>query len=372
MGVVRMNRRLWRSAAAALRVTLLSGCGALGLMALSAGSATADDGAGQGLLGSLTPVVESVPAPVEPVQGVTAPLQTVTQNEAVPLTPVQAVTHEVAVPLAPIENTFGPASEATGLASGVPQLVSTLDVSEAVAPITGVVDSTLAQVPIVNQVVPSGTTTAISQPLLETVDLTVTPVLRPVAQVLAPVVGAVDPVLAPVAGGIDPAAAPTSAVVADKRYPLPTRATSPIGAGASAEVRGNPGQSAGPAKITDAAGQAELPPAVTRELPSPDANSLRLFSPGSSPDCQGARHLMQAAPQLVVRKPQPVADPVALPATASGTSGASAGSSAPGGAGAADTPTVFIFTLLSAVSQQSGDSVDLPQGPAFDPGSTPD
>lgn len=397
-GVVQMSGRLFRTAVAALRVSFLGGCGALSLMALSAGTATADDGAVQGLLGSLTPVVESAAAPVEPlVQGVTAPLRTVTQDVAAPLVPVRTVVQDVAAPLVPV-------SGVSGLISGVPDLVGSLDVSGAVAPITGVVDSTLAQVPIVNQVVPSGTTTAVSQPLLESVDATVAPVLRPVEQILAPVVGVVDPVLgvvdpvvpvtgpvdpvAPVAGVVDPVVGidpvvPVAGVVRPvipgvpgNSESLPEGAAGPVGAGVVGEGTGDSGEVAGSARFADAAGQVE-PVSVAGELSFPGVGSLRFVSPGVDDldgfaAYQGARHVLPVVPQLVVPVPEPKAHPVALPSAASGASGASAGSQAPGGAGAADTPSVFILDLFSAVTPLFGGSADLPQGPAFDPGSTPD
>lgn len=372
-----MNGRLLRSAAAALRVSLLSGCGALGLLALSAGTATADDGSVQGLLGSVAPVVESVAAPVEPlVQGLTAPVQNLTQDVAPE----------------PILNTSSPAPASSGLLSGVPQLVGTLDLSNAVAPITGAVDSTLAQVPIVNHVVPSGTTTAVTQPLLQSVDSAVAPVLPSVEQVLTPVVG----VVAPVVGVVDPAIgvvepvvdpitgvgeplAPITGVLQpvgpDNLAPLPVSATNPAGAGDAGDVLGS-GQPSEPGHSAAVSEQAENP-LTNGELHSPGPSTPGLPSPGADylsgfSDYQGVRFALQAAPQLVVPVPEPQAEPVALPAAASGAGGASAGSPAPGGAGAADTPAVFVFDLLSTTMPLTGDSADLPQGPVFDPGSTPD
>lgn len=379
-GVVQMNGRLLRSAAAALRVSLLSGCGALGLLALSAGAATADDGAVQGLLGSVAPVVESVAAPVEPlVQGLTAPVQNLTQD--------------VAAPVDPMLTTSSPAPASSGLLGGVPQLVGTLDLSDAVAPITGVVDSTLAQVPIVNQVVPSGTTTAVTQPLLQSVDSAVAPVLPSVEQVLTPVVG----VIAPVVGVVDPAIgvvepvvdpitgvseplAPITGVLQpvgpDNLAPLLDGAANPVGAGAAGDAPGESGQPSEPGHSAAESEQAENS-LTNGDLHSSGPSTLGLPSPGADyrsgfSDYQGVRFALQAAPQLVVPVPEPQAEPVALPAAASGAGGASAGSPAPGGAGAADTPAVFVFDLLSATSPLTGDSADLPQGPVFDPGSTPD
>lgn len=374
-----MNGRLLRSAAAALRVSLLSGCGALGLLALSAGTATADDGSVQGLLGSVAPVVESVAAPVEPlVQGLTAPVQNLTQDVAAPGDPILA--------------TSSPAPASSGSLGGVPQLVGTLDLSDAVAPITGVVDSTLAQVPIVNQVLPSGTTTAVTQPLLESVDSAVAPVLPSVEQVLTPVVGVVAPVVGvvdPAIGVVEPVVDPVTGVVEpltpvtgvvqpvgpDNLPPLPVSATNPAGAGDGGDVLGS-GQPSEPGHSAAVSEQAENP-LTNGEMHSPGPSTPGLPSPGAdylsgSSDYQGVRFALQAAPQLVVPVPEPQAEPVALPAAASGAGGASAGSPAPGGAGAADTPAVFIFDLLSATMPLTGDSADLPQGPVFDPGSTPD
>lgn len=401
-----MNRRIRRSAASALRISLISGCGALGWLALSAGAATAnDDGGEQGLLGSVTSVVESV------------------------ATPVKSVVEEVSAPLVPTVEAVVPASSepvekqpvkkppaVSDLVSNVPEFVGDLSVSETVEPVTNVVDSTLDQVPVVNSVLPPDTTTGIIQPVLETVDSAVAPVIAPVQHVVTPVVEVLDPVvetLDPVVELVDPIVKPIVDPVVDVVDPVvkpappvvqvPDRAdvvepvlpdAAPVVPTDPAPFPGSGGVEAGDTATVRATqddnASGFMAPAAESESSSADERTPRAQTPSSGPmqltgdssaraevsfhgpNYQGAQHKVQEAPQLALADVEPTTDPLGSPANSLGTSAASAGSSASGGMGAADTPSLFAFNLSSLVSLQAGYSGALPQGPTFDPGSTPD
>lgn len=385
-----MSGRVLRSAAAALRVSLISGCGALGLLALSAGAATADDGA-QSLLGSVTPVVESVTAPVQPVvESVTAPVASTV--EAV-TAPVQPVVQSVTVPVASTVEAVAPLPETSNLISSVPQLVGELSVTGTVAPITTAVDAVIAQVPVVSDVLPQGTTTAITEPLLKTVDGAVSPVLAPAQQILEPVSGVLDPIVTPVVDAVVPVLTP----VVEAVDPV-------IGVVEPVLPVAVPARSGDSLPTTDEVGQvlpgdrtvvASVPASSREALELPEASVAVGLTDGSSVEAealasssfQGVQspgvysqsvHLQdlrygaqaQAAPQPGLSDPQPWAGSFALPAASAGA--LLTGSSSSGGFGVADVPSFFTFNLSSAIVLTSGDSADLPQGPAFDPGSTPD
>lgn len=398
-----MIRRIRRSAAAALRISLISGCAALGWLALSAGAATADDGGERNLLGSVTSVVGSVSTPVESVvQDVTAPLKP---------------TVEVVAPASPKAVENDPA--VSDPVSNVPAVVDNLSVSKTVAPVTDGVDSAVSQVPIVNDVLPSGTAT-ITEPVLETVDSAVAPVLSPVQQVVTPVVEVLDPIVeavAPVVEVVDPIVKPVVDPVVDVVNPVVDPAppvvelpdpVDPGDVGEPALPDAGPVAPTDPtlssdagdlgAGITETAGgtQDEVVAAVRAqgsEQSSADGRNQRTSGASAGPvrlaeafsattmatsslsqsaHPLGALYMVQEGPQLALADAQPTVDPAGSPATGSGTGSVSSGSSSSGSAGAADAPSIFDRQSSSTISARSGYFATLPQGPTYDPGSTPD
>lgn len=334
--------RVRRSIASALRVSLISACGALGWLALSATAATADDGGESNLLGTVTSVVE--------------PLTATTQSSIRNVTSPVATAVEAAVPAI-----LG--SEAPKLRE-LPDLVGNLDASETIVPVTGLVDSTLAQVPVVNRILPSDPTTAVTQPVLETVDSTVAPVLPPVQQVLTPVVDAVEPAVKPVSGVVDPILTPT---FPDAAPPAPAVPGDPVPPSATAidSAESSPAAAAIEAAVSPSGHAGNW----LASLPTPKALPGS-YHPGSY--LQSEQSTMRAGPQPGSSAPQPTGDPLGVPGTPPATGTASAGSLVSGGTSAADAPFLLSFNPSAAGSPQPGYSPALPQGPAFEPGSTPD
>lgn len=341
-----MSRRLLRAAAATLRVSLLGAGGALGLLALSAGTASADNGE-HGLLGSLAPALESVVAPVDPlVHNLTGPLT--------------------------LASDAGAPSGGSGLIGSAPLIGEDLSVAAALTPVTRTVDATLAQVPVVNSLVPSGTATSLTQPLLAGVDSAV----APLHEALTPVVTALDPVVSPVADVLDP--------VVDQLAPVaPGSGAGEVDVLDPVLIDGVPGSPSaaglpsGPG--TDAAETAES--LLAGSLASESASMPPLSGPVDSPVGASAAAMRPSgvwlygsgSQPLMAPVPSPLTDPGGLPAVSAGAGAAAAGSSGSGGKGAAAvTPSSFHLDLSSLASVQSGYSASLQLGPAFDPGSTPD
>lgn len=333
--------RVRRSIASALRVSLISACGALGWLALSATAATADDGGESNLLGTISSVVEPL----------TATTQSSIQNATSPV----AAAVEAVVPAAIL------GSEVPKLRE-LPDIVGNLDASETVATVTGLVDSTLSQVPVVNRILPSDPTTAVTQPVLETVDLAVAPILPPVQQVLTPVVDAVEPVAKPVSGVVDPGLTPT---FPDAAPPVPAVSGDPVPPSATAidSVESSP------AAVEPAVSPSGHAGSWLASLPTPKTLSGSYHS-GSY--LQSEQSMMRAGPQPGSPAPQPTGDPLGVPGTPPATGTASAGSLVSAGTSAADAPFLLSFNPSAAGSPQPGYSPALPQGPTFEPGSTPD
>lgn len=331
--------RVRRSLASALRISLVSACGALGWLALSATAATADDGGESNLLGTVTSVVEPLTAPAQ--------------------SSLQKVTSPVAAAVEAVAPTAILGTEVPDLRD-MPDLVGNVDLSEAVAPVTGVVDSTLSKVPVVNGILPADATTAITQPVLETVDLAVAPVVPPVQQVLTPVVDAVDPVVKPVSGVVAPVLNPLLPHVAPSVPAVP----------------GAPAPST--ATAIDSIGTAPTAAVEPAAVGSSNQTGVRLASPPTQKALSGsynpASYLQGEQPNMRAGSsdPQPTGAPPGIPSTPPATGTASPGPPASGSTSAADTPSLFAFSSSTAGSPQPGYSPALPQGPTFEPGSTPD
>lgn len=371
-----MTGRIRKSIAAALRVSLLSGCGALGLLAFSAGAAVADDGGNQGLLGSVTSVVESVAAPVQSI--------------------VNAAPGGTAVPGSPVPEAGLPS--VSNIISSVPAVVGNLSVAKTVAPVTAVADTTLSQVPVVSTIVPEGTATSLTQPLLGTVDATIAPVLPPVQQVLTPVVDAVVPaaeVLDPVVNVLKPVVDPVLGHVPATTGPL---TSSPITKSATPEIQAS--TPILPSQTGDAGASTAAPVVVPSEADAPTgqastaSSSADQASTASSSAAPGS-HLTNMTPtrafigfsqplmaktflnsnvpssQASEHEPETPA-PYGLTAAGIGAGAGLSGSTAQGGPGPADVPSTFDFLPFLAAESLPGRSAALPLNPAFDPGSTPD
>lgn len=352
-----MNRRFGRSVAVAARASLIGGLSALGLLALSATAANADDGGQQGLLGSVTSVVEEVVAPSEAPSGV-----------------------------------VGKVSDLDGGVSAV----------RLVAPVAGVVDSTLSQVPVVNNVLPADAVTSVTQPLLEPADTALSPVLTPVGEVIEPVldvvnpvIDAVDPVLEvvdpiievidPVVEVVDPVVdpiaptAPEPAPVIDIDAPAGAAPSDP-GADHHNNNFTDPDGVAGSESDASSSGSANgAVSGGTREKPavakSPAHGPVKVaFDSRHAPiAAAGIEHHVVEAPAFTITNGQTSTVLFGSLTGDTGTGGGSSGSTMSGGSGAADALTSFFnFGLSLMAFTQYGQSSELPLNPTFDPGSTPD
>lgn len=356
-----MSGRVRRSITTTVRVSLISVGGALGLLTLSAGTATADDVvSGHTLTGSVASVVESVAAPVESLAG-----------ELLPSGP------EASVP-----GTQGAVQPSVAdLVGSVPEVVGNLSAVETVAPLTELVDSTVSQVPVINQVLPVDTATAITQPVLETVDSGLAPVLAPVEQSLTPVVEVLDPV----AGVVDSVIVP---VVTAPPVPVPVKVPEPVmvpepvvPVSAPEPIDTETVEVPGAGSTSGESAAAEVPAPATAESaisegeersPSRDTNAqvlLPQMAEAASSSLVGAYVTMQELLTLVPGDAvgNTAGDP--MPATSPGSA---AGTAGPGGPAAADAIPGWGITLISGNSHFIHAANALLQSPAFDPGSTPD
>lgn len=391
-----MSRRIGRSVAAVARVTLISGFGALGLLALSAGAASADDRIGPGLLGSVSSVVESVPSSAHSVvENAVAPLKTVASSDS----------------SAPPSNQVVHLPQVTEIASSVPALVNEASVARTVAPVTGVVDSTLSQVPVVSEVVPADTITSVTQPVLGTVDTAIDPVLPPVAEVLEPVTDLVDPIVDPVIDVVDPVIDVVDPVidvvdpvtdVADPVHPgidpvdpvnpvpepvdvvqspAPTVPFEPgtaggiisIGDGARDNVTEPATDSRASSRLDAAVSDQANGPAGSSKAPETVLSIVRFADDYRAPvSSTGSAHHVAEAPGLAFMDGQAKVLVFDSSAGDAGLSASSSGSAGSGGSGAAESLSSYDLVPSLAVSSQYGSSAALPLNPTFDPGSTPD
>lgn len=360
-----MKMRKRRSLATSVRVSLLAGAGALGWVAFGAsGASAADLPAERGLLGSVTDVVETTAAPA--LAAVTEP--------AAPLVAATGLQQTRVLPLV------------DDVAARVPQLLSE-PVGSVLTPVTTTVDGTLAQVPVIGQIIPTGTVTGITTPVTGIVDGAVGGVVEPVLGVVAPVTEIVAPVVEvlPV-----PVAVPPIAVlpITDPASPV---VNAPVAVVPQTPVATEPVEAvAVPAPALPDAGPAQIP--VTGAVDSilaPNSIEARpaLGAAGSLPT-----YLVPATPESTVieRLVEPLtsaagATLTALVASTDGTSGAlptvlssfSGGTSSMTGAGsaaplAALSAGAFLVVLLLTGRRGHPANADLPSGPSFDPGSSPD
>lgn len=369
-----MSRRTGRSFVSAVRVSLFSLGGALGLLALSANAATAEDaGSEQGLLGSAVSVVESVTAPVGNVVGA------VSDSSFAPAVPV-AEAHTTPAAVHP---------SVSSLVGSVPGVVGSLNAVETVAPVTGLIDATVSQVPIVNQVLPNDTVTAVTQPVLEAVDTTLAPVLEPVGEVVTPVVEALDPVTDVVDAVIEPVA-PVVAVPTPVEVPAPVHASQPevpavtpmpVASQTDEEPSVSPGAEFPATRADDERKiSEEVPPApAASERSHPgirgpsegtnDQTPLPQLHDVAPPSLAGAHYALPELPTVASGKATGDSAGSGLPTSAPGSS---ANSGAGSGAGVADAVLRVNITLALGNSSSYDAANALLQSPTFDPGSTPD
>lgn len=393
-----MNRRIRRSAAAAVRISLLSGGAALSWLALSAGAATADDGGELSSLGSVTSAVETVTAPVEAiVQEVAAP------PASKPAAASTSSNQAINVPAV------------SDVVSSVPQTVADISVVETIAPAIEVIDTGLSEAPIVNAVVPQRTTMTIAQPVLEVVDTAATPVLAPVQEVAAPLIEVVEPVVEvvePVVRAVDPVVEIVEPVV-EVVEPIVEPVTEPIVAVlnpvvqpvvpvATVPASANVVESVVPETVPESlAAEPKFSGAERGAAVSAAPVQLNVDAPGTTQDAPqaplvaqaakesadsigsgassygavqsyGGVHELQGLPSLAFADHQ---QPTGFQGITAGTANAGASGAGSAGSGtpyAADARFSFLFDLSSAGTSQPGRAAALPTGPSFDPGSTPD
>ena len=319
----------------ALRPALLAGAAAVTWLTLSSTAASADTGPdSSSLLGGVTSSVSSL-------------------------------THDLtdAVSPAPLGSPAGP--------SATPGLLQPV-----VTQVSGPADNLIASVPVVDQVVPAGTVSTVSTPLLEVADGVTAGVVQVVVDPAADAVPVLEPVLQPVSDlltGAAPLPVPLPEQPAEFQQPikavqaeLPAAETpAPAGAPAAAEASTDVPQ---PATETD-----------QDALASADASSA-----GSGlPEAGGAARLagmpvvqpdMSGLGDPVADEPFP-ADPTPLPANAPAAPGSGTGSGGSSGStsGAAAWLSPFGFDFEPTGILLAGDmSEHAPAPVSFDPGSSPD
>ncbi len=322
----------WR----ALRPALLAGAAAVTWLTLSSTAASADTGPdSSSLLGGVTSSVSSL-------------------------------SHELADAVSPAPS----GSPATpGASPGLLQPV--------VTPVSGLADNLIASVPVVDQVVPAGTVSTVSAPLIEVADGVTAGVAQVVVDPAADAVPALEPALQPVSDlltGAAPLPVPLPEQPVELQQPieplqaeLPAAATPvPAGAPAAAEASADVRQPA-PEVDQEALALADARPATGGALLETQRAAALAASSVLHPDVSWLG-------DPVADEPLP-ADPAPLPANAPAAPGSgtgSAGSSGgPSGAAAWLSPFGLDFELPCAVL--AGDiSEHVPSPVSFDPGSSPD
>lgn len=386
-----MSRRNRRSLISSVRISLLSVGGAFGLLALSAGAAQAVDAGERNLLGSVTSVVESVTTPVESVvQNISGPLGGV----------VEAVPVEAVAPIPSNQNSALPA--VSDVIQNVPPAIANISAVETVAPVTSLVDAAVSELPVVNVIVPPGTTTAVTQPVLEAVDAAAAPVLPPVqevvtpvvevlvpvAETLDPVVEVVHPVVDPVVEVLEPVTDPVievvrptapDEIVAPLPEPvsvdppvLPEAPTEPSVADPQVSAEEEVATLMAPIRLPgEALPAAQEAPETTVVSGSVTVDALATdFHPADSP--HGAVYALQGLPDLAVADLQQSDGSVGIAAGNAASGAAAAGSAGASSPYAADSHFSFDFSISSLGASQFGYLAALSSGPTFDPGSTPD
>lgn len=311
------SRSPWR----ALRPVLLAGAAAFTWLTFSATSASAD----------LLPDTSSL------LGGVTSSTQSVTENlvPVVPAPPVQA-------PAAP---------PAAGLLQPVAEQVST------------VADNLVASVPVVNQVVPAGTVTAISEPVAQIADGATSAVVETVVPPVVATLPVLEPVVQPVADVVT-GAAPLP-------VPVPELAEVASAEPAADVLQAVPADTGIESAVTDAAFAGDLsvnaaPALFTAATPGTDATTLAGSSAGP-PAGQALPAMSGDQSETTDGSPHPAQVPAA-PGSGTGSGASSANS-----AGSAAWLNTFNFNIPDAGPVRAGEASEHAPAPvSFDPGSSPD
>ncbi|TKV28428.1 hypothetical protein FDK12_07110 [Arthrobacter sp. NamB2] len=364
-----------------MRLSLFAGLGAVGWITLgAAGASAAEEPSALGLAGSVSGVVDSVSTPAaSAVSALTSPLQAVT------------------VEVLPEPGTAGPLLDAepslSEVVAHVPQLV-TQPAGTVLPPVTSRVDGVVSQVPIVQTLVPAGTVTDVTSPVVGAVDgaagvitapvldvvAPVTEVIEPVLEIVTPVAEVLDPVVGlvpPVSGVLDPVVglvppvsdAGPSGAVAD-----------PASAGANGSVPSAPASPVDPAETKDSdpaaargSAGAEAVVGVKRSRAAEGLESLGVLREAFEPAVSLGGVLPALAGAVSIAHGEP--DLPGAPFTASVTFGGALSSMTGAGTGAPLAAlgglALLMFMMLSGKARRSA-SADLPAGPSYDPGSSPD
>lgn len=307
------SRSPWR----ALRPVLLAGAAAFTWLTFSATSASAD----------LLPDTSSL------LGGVTSSTQSVTENlvPALPAPPVQA-----------------PAAPAAGLPQPVAGQVSTAG------------NDLISSVPVVNQAVPAGTVTEISEPVAQIADGATTAVVETVVAPVVETVTALEPVLQPVADVVTgtsplPVAVPALPEVAAAEEPA-----ADVLQAVSADFGSEPA-------VTDAVPAGDLSADAAPTIPAAGTAGIEAALAGTSA-VPPAGHTLPAMtgdqPGTTDGSPHAAQVPAA-PGSGSGSGGSSAGSAA--------WLNTFDFNLPDAGAVLAAEASEhVPAPVSFDPGSSPD
>ena len=312
----------WR----ALRPVLLAGAATLTWLTFSSPAASAD------VLSDTTSLLG----------GVTSSVSSVTDKLAVP------------APTTPAPAAPAPSSAAAPHA-GLLQPV--------VGQVSGLADNIVAVVPVVNQVVPSGTVTSVAVPIAQLADGTTAAVVEVVVPPVTETIPVLEPVLEPVSElvtGTEPLPVelpelPT--LTLDEEVPPAAAAVVP--AEASTAVEQAPAETLVPAEssIIDAPDTATSPQGAVALAGTSSPHSAAIGAPGSSDEQPGT------------------ADPSPAPAQAPAAPGSGTGSgAAPAGSpGSAAFLSPFDFDLPLPGAVCAGETPEHAPAPvSFDPGSSPD
>ena len=319
----------WR----AVRPALLAGAAAVTWLTLSSTAASADTGPdSSSLLGGVTSSVSSL-------------------------------AHDLAdtISPAPLGSPAGPAA--------TPGLLRPV-----VTPVSGLADNLIASVPVVEQVVPAGTVSTVSAPLIEVADGVTTGVVQVVVDPVAEAVPALEPALQPVTDlltGAAPLPVPLPEQPVDLQQPIE-------GVPAELPAAETPAPAAAPAAAEASADVQQPVIEVDQEARAlADASSAAGGVILEARDAAGLAGLLVLQPDMsdpVVDEPLP-AEPAPLPANtpAAPASGTGSGGSSGGASGAAAWLSPFGFDFELPGILLAGDTPEHAPAPvSFDPGSSPD
>ncbi|UKA76600.1 hypothetical protein [Arthrobacter sp. FW306-07-I] len=318
----------WR----ALRPALLAGAAAVTWLTLSSTAASADAGPDSSSL----------------IGGVTSSVSSLTHDLADAASP------------APLSSPAGPAA--------TPGLLQPM-----VTQVSGLADNLIASVPAVDQVLPAGTVSTVSAPLVDVADGVTSGVVQVVVEPAAEAVPALEPVLQPVSDlltGAAPLPVPLPQQGVELQQPLEA-------------VQAGP-----PATETPAPAAAEASAGALQAATDVDQDALALAdassaASGAIPEARGAAGLagtsvlqseIAGLGDSVADEPLPVGPaPLTANVPAAPGSGTGSGTSSGGPSSAAAWLSTFDVDFILPCAVLAGDTSEhLPAPVSFDPGSSPD